>query len=1289
MHPLQTDPGKLVEANLSSRRNSIFNRQLLIAADGGDIGTIKTLIESGADVDFVDNDGNTALHYAASRDRLEVVRLLVQQMTDVNVENNCNRMPLDLARKRGDVVIVDAIEEQILKNSLAVLKERCPGRQQQSHLKPQKIHFVENTFSGKYFTKLSFKDVENILDMLYTKSETEVMFGAVKVECLSETIKESLKTNKTCVFLVELNEQHWATIVKFTNADKKSFRYICCNHKDSNHQVLLKVIKDLQIVDHEQYNFPQCNVNDSAIIATKCAEFVYHDKLYDVSKLEKINTKEERILFANLLNEKKRTEEKIQSCLQSLKQWNQTYDRSEFNFKNSNIFVLFLETFALEDTYPVFPSNGEEENKDMLKKIKKIKKEYFSHFYFKPKNHKTEGQPDLGLISDARSSILHGSRIVTSEDFSKFVGEGISVKDFFLKLEKFTNKIHNKLKGKCGLVHHTLKCNSFLAPKDSFKEQGTKEGEQEFLESFVTQLYSPEKELNYEMLEELMFNLAVNVIPLLDNKKQTFKPLSLLRNRLIHDFHKYSDNQERLRELKHLALDLKSKLYKYFYASKIHNALKSTCLHKTSEQINFELIRTLRNFEENFANKTNVVAATNANSFEFVFEQSIFSERREEIEKLVHQYCKFIIPIEHDLENKGALTGEDDDNNLINLQKRELFEEFLKIKDNYSQHCEDVRQEKLIELKNKLIILGISEHTITKIWDCYVNNDHVFEADTEREIKRIIDSIAVIKHVLVNHTVPFETVMSSYEMNDYKRMKEQVEGNHNADDIIDKFKCLPRGNCLMSIGGDEVKINVVTTIVGAMNLFYKCYNKYRIKFNNAIEAFSDEYFLSKLVEIDIKFNPETELYAFLIVKKLLHIEYTAPYIVKVLEAFPNVLIEKEDLKKLLENLCEKDCRLPYLTTLVDVRKSDSNFNIFEEILSLTFKMDSLSSKILKHVMQGADNIEGILKVASGGATLSQLRLIFLTLQGVLIELIFENKFTVAEKIVDLEIMQTLRASSVDRELTIIFNDLLLLAAKIKNFCGKDRNLPKLYQQSLDLLGSIKHPSNLQVLLSMSRRAYTNQLLNELDEAYMEYQRLYEEIIKYCLDINDLPKHDASELLEKVLKTDKYLNLMIDSDHDQKYLTLSRIKASMAFILEIQRKYKAALCIYRDIYCTLSSLGEPKINISRSLKSIARVESFIGKIYCEEKTYDSLKMASEYYMDSLISYIKLLKIYNTLYGSIHPTIQATSRLVKFNVLKPLRNVCIHLAQCRETDEATRRDIYNKTEKLKEELKLIEC
>ncbi|KAL1375001.1 hypothetical protein pipiens_017759, partial [Culex pipiens pipiens] len=106
-----------------NKRTRVSTKQLLIAADGGDIGTIKTLIESGADVDFVDNDGNTALHYAASRDRLEVVRLLVQQMTDVSVENNCRLMPLDLARKRGDVVIVDAIEEQILKNSLAVLKE--------------------------------------------------------------------------------------------------------------------------------------------------------------------------------------------------------------------------------------------------------------------------------------------------------------------------------------------------------------------------------------------------------------------------------------------------------------------------------------------------------------------------------------------------------------------------------------------------------------------------------------------------------------------------------------------------------------------------------------------------------------------------------------------------------------------------------------------------------------------------------------------------------------------------------------------------------------------------------------------------------------------------------------------------------------------------------------------------------------------------------------------------------------------------------------------------------------
>lgn len=50
--------------------------------------TVKFLIEKGANVNFVDDRGRTALHEAAARGELEVVRVLVNMGVDVNVRDN-------------------------------------------------------------------------------------------------------------------------------------------------------------------------------------------------------------------------------------------------------------------------------------------------------------------------------------------------------------------------------------------------------------------------------------------------------------------------------------------------------------------------------------------------------------------------------------------------------------------------------------------------------------------------------------------------------------------------------------------------------------------------------------------------------------------------------------------------------------------------------------------------------------------------------------------------------------------------------------------------------------------------------------------------------------------------------------------------------------------------------------------------------------------------------------------------------------------------------------------------
>ena len=90
-----------------------YQSPLCEACEEGRVDTVRALIELGADVNYKDRDGQTALHHAASfskeQEAVEMTGLLVAAGADVNAVNESGTAPLHFAQHAACVdLLVDA-----------------------------------------------------------------------------------------------------------------------------------------------------------------------------------------------------------------------------------------------------------------------------------------------------------------------------------------------------------------------------------------------------------------------------------------------------------------------------------------------------------------------------------------------------------------------------------------------------------------------------------------------------------------------------------------------------------------------------------------------------------------------------------------------------------------------------------------------------------------------------------------------------------------------------------------------------------------------------------------------------------------------------------------------------------------------------------------------------------------------------------------------------------------------------------------------------------------------------
>ena len=101
-------------ANLNTRVKHIYDHEsitLLHAAARADVNAerVTFLLDKGADVDELDNEGRTALHHAAQNGEVEVIKVLLDRGAEIDALDKDNRTPLHFAateRRTGAVKLL-------------------------------------------------------------------------------------------------------------------------------------------------------------------------------------------------------------------------------------------------------------------------------------------------------------------------------------------------------------------------------------------------------------------------------------------------------------------------------------------------------------------------------------------------------------------------------------------------------------------------------------------------------------------------------------------------------------------------------------------------------------------------------------------------------------------------------------------------------------------------------------------------------------------------------------------------------------------------------------------------------------------------------------------------------------------------------------------------------------------------------------------------------------------------------------------------------------------------------
>jgi ankyrin repeat protein len=101
-----------IELKDVNQRGVYGNTPLKIATVRGDIDAVRVLLEAGAEVDAVVEEGCTVLWYASAFNHPEIVRVLLDYGASLDTRNTLvDQTPLETAQRQGLTEVMKVLEE--------------------------------------------------------------------------------------------------------------------------------------------------------------------------------------------------------------------------------------------------------------------------------------------------------------------------------------------------------------------------------------------------------------------------------------------------------------------------------------------------------------------------------------------------------------------------------------------------------------------------------------------------------------------------------------------------------------------------------------------------------------------------------------------------------------------------------------------------------------------------------------------------------------------------------------------------------------------------------------------------------------------------------------------------------------------------------------------------------------------------------------------------------------------------------------------------------------------------